>query len=503
MNCRRDRAPKTCRSVLLVLVMLAAAFCCPRSSQAAKNVILMISDGAGYNTWLAASMYQGKVGKQVYDQPGWIPLSCSTHPLNLPHEPTGDTEQNPAIVYDPLKAWDATPRSAIAGNFAGCFYLIKACTDSAAAGTALATGRKTYNSAINWSNDNQPLREQTIAEIAKAQGKSVGVVTSVMWSHATPACLGGAHNISRNHYVEIANEMLDADWLDVIMGAGHPDFDNDGLPIPDEKKRGYKYVGGQKTWEGLKQGQRDWKLIENKADFEALATGPTPSKVLGTAQVASTLQEKRDSDLASLLYDKVTAKLSPERRERLPFAVRMNPNAPSLATMAKAAMNCLDDDPDGFYLMIEGGAVDWANHANEPDRMIEEQIDFLGAVETVVEWIESHGGWDETLLILTADHETGLIWGPDSSKEAFQPLEDHGPGKLPGMKFNSHGHSNSLVPLYTRGPGSRRFAALVKGKDPTAAAHWLNSSQYVDNTDIFTVMQAEVTAENDNRSSAK
>jgi alkaline phosphatase len=85
-----------------------------------------------------------------------------------------------------------------------------------------------------------------------------------------------------------------------------------------------------------------------------------------------------------------------------------------------------------------------------------------------------------------------LLWGPDSSKAAFQPLENRGAGKLPGMKFNSHGHSNSLVPLYARGPGSERFAALVKGTDPTAAARWQYSGQYVENTDVFRVMWAEI-----------
>ena len=97
--------------------------------------------------------------------------------------------------------------------------------------------------------------------------------------------------------------------------------------------------------------------------------------------------------------------------------------------------------------------------------MVEEQIDYVKAVEAVVAWVEAHGGWNDTLLILTADHETGLLWGPDSAKVAYQPLKDRGPGKLPGMKHNSHGHSNSLVPLYARGPGSERFATLGKGPD--------------------------------------
>ena len=62
----------------------------PQPAWAAKNVILMIADGGGHNTWLAASMYQGKVGKQVYDQPGWLRFSCCTYPLNLSTKPTGD-----------------------------------------------------------------------------------------------------------------------------------------------------------------------------------------------------------------------------------------------------------------------------------------------------------------------------------------------------------------------------------------------------------------------------
>jgi alkaline phosphatase len=142
--------------------------------------------------------------------------------------------------------------------------------------------------------------------------------------------------------------------------------------------------------------------------------------------------------------------------------------------------------------MIEGGAVDWANHSNEPDRMVEEMADYYEAVDSVVAWVESHGGWNDTLLILSADHESGLLWGLKSSTIAFDPLEDRGPGKLPGLAYNSHGHSNSLVPLWVRGSGSQRFAALVKAKDPTAAAQWHYSGQYVDNTDIFAVMRAEV-----------
>ena len=78
-----------------------------------------------------------------------------------------------------------------------------------------------------------------------------------------------------------------------IMGAGNPDFDDNGQPLPASHKRDYQWVGGQKTWESLKSGKRPWRLVESKADFEALTSGPTPPKVVGTAQVGNTFQEKR------------------------------------------------------------------------------------------------------------------------------------------------------------------------------------------------------------------
>lgn len=454
----------SCRGFLLAIALVALA---AQNGLAAKNVILMIADGAGYNTWLATSMYQGKVGEQVYDQSAWAAFSCTTYPLNTSTVATGERDQDPALVYNPAKAWDATKRSMLS-KFAGYSYLTTTYTDSAAASTALATGRKTYNNAINWSNEDRPLHGETIAEIAKARQKAVGVVTSVPWSHATPAGLGGAHNRNRNNYAQIASEMLDAPWLDVIMGGGNPDFDDNGRPLSVGVKRDYGYVGGESTWHALKGGHHERTLVQTKAEFEALASGPTPTRLVATAQVASTLQAKRDP-----AKSKITS-------------------VPTLATMTRAAINCLDNNPHGFYLMIEGGAVDWANHGNELDRMIEEHADFLTALEAVVAWVESNSDWNETLLIVTADHECGLLWGPDSSKTAFDPLEDGGPGNLPGAKYHSHGHTNSLVPLFARGAGSERFPPLKRGNDSAAAARWHISGDYIDNTDVFRVMQAEI-----------
>ncbi len=536
-----SREPKNSWFVIAVMLCGAALAPTAQADRPAKNVILMVADGAGFNTFNAAAMYLGQWDARarrstlVYDGPGWRHYACTTYPLSLVRLPFGagntrwqlpapgggtllelEFRWNPTqtawLVYRPEQAWDTRAVFGLsAAGFRGYLWLRTTPTDSAAAATAMASGIKTYNGAINWSPAGKPLLGQTLAEIAKARGKAVGVITTVPWSHATPAGLGGAHNRSREAYVEIANEMLLAPYLDLIMGAGHPEFDNNGRPIArrddaesqraasrtaasasqasktaaKSAKRETKYVGGPATWQLLRQGKHPagWRLIETRADFQALADGNGPPiqpgpepriKVLGTAQAATTLQQGRGK----------------YRAGDTPFSQPMNENVPSLATMTRAALRALSADTDGFYLAIEGGAVDWANHSNQTARMIEEQLDFLQAIAAVVQWVQTHSRWDETLVVITADHETGLIWGPQSDRTPYQPIVDQGKGHLPGLKYNATGHSNSLVPLYARGPGSQRFAELVDGQDPKAAAAWGFSGQYVDNTDVFIVCRA-------------
>lgn len=159
----------------------------------------------------------------------------------------------------------------------------------------------------------------------------------------------------------------------------------------------------------------------------------------------------------------------------------MNDNVPNLSTMTKAALNVLDNDTDGFFLMVEGGAVDWAAHANQTGRMIEEQIDFNRAVDAVVAWVNKNSNWTETLVIVTADHETGMLYGPGSGVvdgvARYTPVVDNGRGNLPGVSWNSNEHSNALVPLYARGFGAQYFNRYTQGSDPVRGS-------YIDNTNI-------------------
>ena len=174
--------------------------------------------------------------------------------------------------------------------------------------------------------------------------------------------------------------------------------------------------------------------------------------------------------------------------------------------MARGAIAVLSQQPEGFLLMIEGGAVDWANHDNNLPRMIEEQADFNRTVTAVVNWVEANSNWDETLLIITADHECGMLWGPTSYVDAngngqrdkdepirtFGPIENRGAGQVPAGCYFSDNHTNVLVPLWAKGAGSELFCELVDGIDLQAGRFWGFNGRYVDNTDVFRVIYADL-----------
>ena len=495
--------------VLATAVVLSLLAWADAGHAQVKHVILMIGDGDGYNCWRAASMYQGRWdaakqrSNQVYESPGWNALACSTYPLTTASKPSGKNVQDAKLIYDPGNAWSTAPdqEAVTVGKEtkqvevpAGYKWLKARYTDSAAAATALSTGKKTYNAGINWSDLDKPLGP-TASELAKACGKSVGIVTNVQWSHATPAGLSHAHVVHRDKYEDIAQQMLAGDVLDVIMGCGNPDYDDNGQP---RKKKIFKYVGGEETWQKIEKARRQpeglyhgFRPVSTKAEFEALLNAPTPRRILGTAQVAQTLQQARSAakvaktttDASDTTEQDTSTAAPPGPPYKQPFLTTV----PSLKTMTLGALRVLEANPQGLFLMVEGGAIDWANHNNQAGRMIEEQVSFVETIEAVVTWVETHSNWDETLLIITADHETGLLWGPDSKQQAFDPLVDHGAGQLPGLAYNFKSHTNSLVPLFAKGAGSGAFTGLVVGTDPVRGP-------YVTNTAVAEVMRRAFTA---------
>jgi len=438
-------------SVLLVAALAGTAVAKPATAASkangsqVKNIIIMISDGMGYNQMLAADYYLfGKANKSFAGMPFSSAMSTYSY--------YGD--------YDPMAAWSSFD------------YVKSMPTDSAAAATAMSTGHKTYDAAIGVDHDGNPIPH--MMEIAEDKGMATGVVTSVEFSHATPAGFV-AHNVSRNDYAGIAAEMIHDSATDVIMGAGNPYFNDNNVPVTPTSASDYRYVGGQATWDALVggtaggdadgDGDNDpFTLVQSRSEFLALVEGDTPDRVCGVPQVRTTLQQARGGDGYAD-----------------PYQVPFNSNVPTLEEMTEGALNVLDNDEDGFVLMIEGGAVDWAGHANQSGRLIEEQADFVNSFEAVKEWVEKNSNWGETLLIVTGDHETGYLTGPGSGEfvggPIWTPIVNNGIGAVPFVQWNSGDHTNQLIPFFAKGAAAKEFKSYADETDPVRG-------RYIDNTEI-------------------
>lgn len=453
------------RLLRLIAVTVAALGASAAHGQEARNVILMISDGAGMPTWQAASHYRhGGMGREVYD-------GFDVHVFMTTYS-AGRDDTGPQ-GYDPAAAWDDTPADdvferrtrAYPQAFEGYRYLRTRPTDSAAAGTALATGVKVRNGALNIAPDHARLLH--IGETLAASGGVFGSIADVYWSHATPAAFL-VHNASRQNYEEIAGQIIADRSATVVMGAGHPYFDDNGLARSGDEAD-YRYVGGVENWHALSAGEAGWIAVDTLGEFEALASGEHTiepgARLIGTVPVSATIRFNRDGEG---MDDPLIA------------------TVPDLATMSTGALNVLAAQDAPFFLMIEGGAVDWAAHANNLPRLMEEQIGFNLAIEAVVEWVETHSSWEETLIVVTSDHGNGLLLGPDSVDEPFQNVVGQGPGELPLVRWHTDGHTNELVPVWAHGAGAEHILRYAHRRDDGLTAWGVpqDSRIYLDNTEL-------------------
>lgn len=230
-------------------------------------------------------------------------------------------------------------------------------TDSAASGTAIACGAKTDNGKIGVSPENKKL--ESIAKVAKQSGKSVGIITSVTINHATPAAFY-AHNSSRGNYYEIALDMLESNFD--FFGGGGVEASN------DKKSKSYK----GDIYELAKES--GYKVIlRDTSAFNALKNGD--KKVMAFGEKGA-LEYAIDSKSGLRIKD----------------------------FLAKA-IELLESNPQGFFIMTEGGKIDWMCHANDAATVIKETIDFDKAVDVALAFAKKHPS--ETLIVVTGDHETG------------------------------------------------------------------------------------------------
>ena len=229
-------------------------------------------------------------------------------------------------------------------------------TDSAAAATAIACGTKTRNGKLGV--DPEDKRLESVAEVAKKCGKKVGIVTSVTINHATP---GGfyAHQTSRTLGYEIGLDLIASDF-DYFAGGGLSKAD-------DKKSKNYR---GNIYELAAKSG---YTVTSTKAEFEKLAPGC--GKVFARGCEGA-----------------------------LPYEIDADGTIPTLAEFTKKGIELLDN-PNGFFMMVEGGSIDWCGHGNEAAGNLTEVLGLDRAVRLAMEFAKRHEG--ETLIIVTGDHETG------------------------------------------------------------------------------------------------
>lgn len=331
-----------CAAAAVTLSSALAAPAAQATVAGPRNVIVLISDGAGFNQFDSTNFYRtghgayqlvtsadgtvspdpaNTTGAEDYMRSDWSQVAMSHH---------SQTSIDAGHAYSPTSAW---------GDFE--WVTVKP-TDSAAAGTAMSTGTKTSNGMLGYGPDGTT-RLTTAGEVAMASGRKLGLVTSVPFNHATPAAFI-AHNTDRNDYQGLATEMLYS-GADVLMGAGHPGYTDDHTP----RTADYTWIDPG-DYSSLIGGKTPLSFIEERSQFEALADaglattqeqcraaiGTRP--VAGIAQVAETLQERRAGGTAA----------------DIELGVTPRNDVPSLATMTRGALNRLSTDSNGMFLMVEG-----------------------------------------------------------------------------------------------------------------------------------------------------
>ena len=276
-------------------------------------------------------------------------------------------------------------------------------TDSAAAATSFACGVKTYNNAIGVDMDTMPV--QTILEEAEKKGLRTGLVATSTIVHATPASFI-AHNKSRRNYEEIAEDFLRTE-VDFFAGGGKKFFDRREKDDRDL------------TQELVSKGY----VVENH------------------------------------LKDFAQARMSMETADK--FAYFTADNDPLsvyqgrdyLESVSMAGINFLNQKAadDGFFMMIESSQIDWGGHANNSEWIIEEFKEFDRLIGKVLSWAEADG---ETLVVVTADHETGgYTIQPGSRMDSLNTA------------FTTTKHSGDFIPVFASGPGSERFSGIYENTE--------------------------------------
>lgn len=378
-----------------------------------RNVILMIGDGMGLNQLISARAIKGRLNVEDLPYMG----ASMTHSLR---------------------------------NFV---------TDSSAGATVLASGYLIVNGEVGVHPDGKPVKLST--EYAREKGKWTGLVATCRVTHATPASMA-THVKSRGSEDDIALQLAES-GVDVILGGGWDKF----LPTRSQKVNADP-VPGDPVADAEPVSEQEWgprtllASLPRSAAGRTLLTAENPLLWNGVPYGTRTDRRNLIEEMKTRGYRFVR---TPQELQGIvagppgkllglfhsgPMPKASEGRTPGLSALARAALRVLSQSPSGFFLMIEGSQIDWGGHANDFDYAQREAADFDDAIGAVVQFLREEGLERETLLVVTADHETG---GLSLNVNAQLPL-----GLEP--KWSTTYHTAAPVPVFSAGPGAERFKGI-------------------------------------------
>ena len=389
-----------------------------RETNKIKNVILFIGDGMGPNHVDAGGVLKGEpLCFDVTDE-NWAYHAYSNTDSRTSEGFTLDTTKSLLRPDLNPSLYDGTPSPySPDGEKLGASGNITTYTDSAAGGSALACGIKFTNSRIGMDIDGKPV--ENLVEIAKGLGKKAGVVTSDNIVGATPSDF--LVHVGERHLSDEIIKGVASSPVDVVLTANCDEYKN-----------------GKSTYESLFASNGFDNIAYNVSSLNSNA-----NKVLG-------------------LFDKVGTKA--------------DPRFPSLEELTMFAIDKLDNQ-EGFFLMVEGSNIDKQSHSNQAGMMLEELLGFDRAVEAATKWAE---GRDDTIIVVTADHETGGLYY-DRNNTSSQTIKKD-------IKWLSMNHSRTRVDIAVWGD----ITTFVENYSNKFSE--LEGLPYWDNTDVFKLCSTYLTS---------
>jgi alkaline phosphatase len=482
----RFTAPLFLLCVLVLTISLAGAIHAKESAPIARHIILIIGDGMQPENEIAAARYltgrDDGLAFHAFPYRGFV-ATWDVTVYNRQAPRYGAASYNPSAI-NPRVGCDAVPSGKADARRNGPRYACRAPegpkphgADSASTATAWATGHKTDTGNIAWlPGDPERGALTTIAELLRERrGYAIGIVTTVPFSDASPAAQV-SHNRSRRNLHAISGEILRTSQPEVVIGGGHPVRSGAGhmsMALYDELKNG---------------GTGPYVLVERMDGVDA-------GKSLKEAAALAVAQKKKLFGLFG----------GPEGHFEPPVPTdngsatltRATSENPLLKDATRAALKVLSRNKNGFFLLVEQGDIDLANHANDYRWMIGAMWDLDEAVRAVVEFVDRPGDditWANTLLIVTSDHITGSMCLNDGKRLGKGRLPAQSPGLCPDrlswcagypggeVSYSATSHLNEPVSLYAMGDGSlTKHLRLFEGS-------WYPCTPLIDNTHLFHAM---------------